>query len=67
MKPKKEDVKEVPYMKSEKDIFNFLGLEYKDPSDRINEKSIIIKKLLTLKDLAEQKKSKQKPNKNKNK
>ena len=58
MKPKKEDVKEVPYMKSEKDIFNFLGLEYKEPKDRINESSIIIKKKLTLKNIIEIKKNK---------
>lgn len=60
MKPKKEDVKEVNYMKSEKDIFNFLGLEYKEPKDRINETSIIIKKKLTLKNIIEIKKSKNK-------
>ena len=59
MKPKKEDIKEVPYMKSEKDIFNFLGLEYKEPKDRINESSIIIiKKKLTLKNIIEIKKNK---------
>lgn len=66
MKQKKEDVKEVPYMKFEKDIFNFLGLEYKEPKDRINEHSIV-KKTLTLKNLAELKKTKQNVNKNKNK
>ena len=66
MKPKKEDVKEVPYMKSEKDIFNFLKLEYKEPKDRINENSIV-EKTLTLKNLAELKKAKQNVNKNKNK
>jgi DNA polymerase beta len=60
MKPKKEDVTEVHYMKSEKDIFKFLGLEYKEPKDRINETSIIIKKKLTLKNIIEIKKSKNK-------
>ena len=55
-------------MKSEKDIFNFLGLEYKEPNERINESSIVEKKkILTLKDLAELKKTKKKTNKNKNK
>ena len=34
MKPTKEGVAEVPPMKSEKDIFAFLGLKYVEPKDR---------------------------------
>ena len=34
MKKIKKDVKDVPIMKSEKDIFDFLEIEYKDPIDR---------------------------------
>lgn len=30
----KKDAKDVPEMKSERDIFEFLGIEYKDPEDR---------------------------------
>lgn len=68
VKPKKEDVKDIPYMKSEKDIFNFLELDYKEPNERLNETSIVEKKkTLTLKNLGELKKAKKKTNKNKNK
>jgi DNA polymerase/3'-5' exonuclease PolX len=35
MKPTKEGVPLVPAMRSEKDIFDFLGLEYVDPKDRV--------------------------------
>jgi DNA polymerase/3'-5' exonuclease PolX len=35
------DVKEVPYMSSEKDIFKFLGLRYIEPSKRIDYNQII--------------------------
>jgi DNA polymerase beta len=35
------DVKEVPYMSSEKDIFKFLGLRYIDPSKRVDYNQII--------------------------
>lgn len=34
MKPTKEGVPEVPAMRTEKDIFDFLGLEYVKPQDR---------------------------------
>jgi DNA polymerase/3'-5' exonuclease PolX len=34
MKPTREGVPAVPPMKTEKDIFDFLGLEYVDPKDR---------------------------------
>ena len=37
----KDDVKEVPYMESEKDIFKFIGLRYIEPSKRIDSKQII--------------------------
>jgi DNA polymerase/3'-5' exonuclease PolX len=39
--PIKEGVKEVPYMKNEKDIFRFLGLRYIEPSKRIDGNQII--------------------------
>jgi DNA polymerase/3'-5' exonuclease PolX len=39
--PVKEGVKEVPYMKTEKDIFRFLGLRYIEPSKRVDSKQII--------------------------
>ncbi len=41
MKPVKEGVKEVPPMKTEQDIFDFLGLQYVEPGDRIGERNII--------------------------
>lgn len=44
MKPMKEGVKEVPPMKSEEDIFAFLGLQYVKPEDREGEKNIILLK-----------------------
>ena len=37
---KVEDAKPVPEMKVEKDIFNFLGLKYKEPKDRKDETSV---------------------------
>jgi len=40
MKKKKEDVKDVPEIKSEMGIFHFLGLEYKEPKNRKDETSI---------------------------
>lgn len=39
--PIREGVKEVPYMKTEKDIFKFLGLRYIDPSKRVDSNQII--------------------------
>lgn len=39
--PIRAGVKEVPYMKTEKDIFKFLGLRYIDPSKRIDHNQII--------------------------
>ncbi len=41
LKPVKEGVPEVPSMKTEEDIFAFLGLEYVKPEDREGEKNII--------------------------
>jgi len=41
MKPIKEGVAEVPAMSSEEDIFEFLGLEYVEPENRVGEKNII--------------------------
>jgi len=37
----RDDVKEVPYMESEKDIFKFIGLRYIEPSKRIDSNQII--------------------------
>lgn len=37
----RDDVKEVPYMESEKDIFKFIGLRYIEPSKRIDGNQII--------------------------
>lgn len=39
--PIRKDVKEVPYMKDEKDIFKFLGLRYIQPSKRVDGNQII--------------------------
>jgi DNA polymerase beta len=39
--PIRAGVKEVPYMKTEKDIFKFLGLRYIEPSKRIDHNQII--------------------------
>ena len=39
--PIKEGVKEIPYMKTEKDIFKFLGLRYIDPAYRVDANQII--------------------------
>jgi DNA polymerase beta len=39
--PIKEGVKEVPYMKTEKDIFKFLGLRYIEPSKRVDANQIV--------------------------
>ena len=41
MKPVKEGVPSVPPMKTEEDIFAFLGLEYKSPEERIGAASVI--------------------------
>jgi DNA polymerase beta len=41
LKPVKEGVPAVPMMKTEEDIFAFLGLEYVEPEERIGEKNII--------------------------
>lgn len=51
MKPKSEDVKEVPEIKTEKEIFDFFGLEYKEPSERKDESSIEKKKKLTVENI----------------
>jgi DNA polymerase beta len=39
--PIREGVKAVPYMKTEKDIFKFLGLRYIDPAYRVDANQII--------------------------
>lgn len=39
--PIREGVPAVPYMKTEKDIFKFLGLRYIEPSKRVDNKQII--------------------------
>jgi len=65
LKSKSEDVREVPEIKTEKEIFDFFGLEYKEPKDRKDETSIEKKKKLTLKNVSE--KIKQKKNTTKNK
>jgi DNA polymerase beta len=39
--PIREDVTPVPYIKSEKDIFKFLGLRYIEPSKRVDHNQII--------------------------
>lgn len=39
--PIKPDVKEVPYMRTEKDIFKFLGLRYIEPSKRVDHNQVI--------------------------
>ncbi len=41
MKPVKEGVEEVPPMRTEKDIFDFLGLQYIEPEQRVGDKNII--------------------------
>ena len=41
LKPVKEGVPAVPSMKTEEDIFAFLGLEYVEPEQRIGEKNIV--------------------------
>jgi DNA polymerase beta len=41
LSPIRAGVKEVPYMKSEKDIFHFLGLRYIEPSKRVDGNQII--------------------------
>ena len=41
--PLRSDLPKPPYMKNEKDIFNFLGLRYIEPSRRIDDKQIILK------------------------
>ncbi len=39
--PIRPDVKEVPYMRTEKDIFKFLGLRYIEPSTRVDHNQVI--------------------------
>jgi DNA polymerase beta len=41
MKKKKEDVKDIPEIKSEIGIFAFLGIEYRNPKDRKDETSVV--------------------------
>jgi DNA polymerase/3'-5' exonuclease PolX len=41
--PLRSDLPVPPYMENEKDIFNFLGLRYIEPSRRVDEKQIIPK------------------------
>lgn len=60
-----KDLREVPEIKTEKEIFDFFGLEYKDPKDRKDETSIEKKKKLTLANVSQ--KMKQKKNTAKNK
>ena len=48
--------KEVPLLMTEKDIFKFIGLKYKEPIERINEDSVVEKKKKTLKEVVEQNK-----------
>jgi DNA polymerase beta len=60
MKAKLEDIKEVPTMKSEEDIFEFLGLNYVEPSERKDQTSIVEKRektKLTLKNIIQKKKN----------
>jgi DNA polymerase beta len=63
MKPKLEDVSEVPIMKSEEHIFEFLNLQYVEPSERKDQTSIIektekahTKSKVSLKNIVEKKK-----------
>ena len=49
MKKKKEGVKDVPEIKTEIGIFNFLGLEHKNPKDRKDETSVVERKRETIK------------------
>jgi hypothetical protein len=65
MKSKSEDVKEVPEIKTEKEIFDFFGLEYKEPKDRKDETSIEKKKKLTLANVSLKMKQKRNTTKNK--
>jgi DNA polymerase lambda len=58
MKSKSEDVREVPEIKTEKEIFDFFGLEYKEPKERKDESSIEKKKKLTLKNVSDKLKKK---------
>ena len=44
MKKKQEDVKDIPVIKTEMGIFNFLGLQYKNPKDRKDENSVVERK-----------------------
>ena len=61
---KSKEGNEVEGIKSEKDIFDFLGLVYKEPAERINELSVVEKEVTVKKTKA---KSKSTTNKNKNK
>jgi DNA polymerase/3'-5' exonuclease PolX len=57
MKPKLEDIIDVPTMKSEEEIFEFLNLQYVEPSERKDQTSIIEKRSkVSLKNIVEKKK-----------
>ena len=56
--------KDVPEIKTEKDIFDFLGLVYKEPIERINEDSVV-RKLTMSEAMKERKKTPKNKNKNK--
>jgi DNA polymerase beta len=45
LKPIREGVRDVPYMKSEREIFSFLGLRYVEPNQRIDGNQIIPQKI----------------------
>ena len=62
----KTDAKEVPTLNTEKDIFDFLGLVYKEPVQRINENSVVQKeKPLTMSEAIKKKKGTRNKNKSK--
>jgi DNA polymerase/3'-5' exonuclease PolX len=44
LKKKKEASKDIPEIKTEMGIFNFLGLQYKNPKDRKDETSVVERK-----------------------
>jgi DNA polymerase beta len=45
LKPIREGVRDVPYMRSEREIFSFLGLRYVEPNHRIDGNQIIPQKI----------------------
>jgi DNA polymerase beta len=45
LKPIREGVRDVPYMKTEREIFSFLGLRYVEPNHRIDGNQIIPQKI----------------------